>query len=198
MGSMTRQTTRSEIEREISSRLLDNDESALDLAVRSIVPNTLAHLKKKFGTLCTSEDYEDAMSIALYRFWDKRARIDTGKGSVAGWFYVIAKNTLIEVLRRRRGQPEASEDEEESDTPTTTPEDYEQLRLDLASALSRLSERERRIIEADLQWSEGVVESGDLARELGMSLGALRTMRSRAKRKVRHELTKLGYEIAYW
>ena len=116
---MNRQTVPSDFEREITSRLIDNDESALELVIRSIVPKTMAYLKRKFGTLCMSEDYEDAMSIALYRLWSNRAHVDTRKGSVAGWFYVIAKNALIEVVRRRERQRKPSEANQQCDAPIT-------------------------------------------------------------------------------
>jgi DNA-directed RNA polymerase specialized sigma24 family protein len=73
-----------------------------------------------------------------------------------------------------------------------------QFRDDLESALSGLSKRERRVIEADLKHPPWGAPTDSVALELNASEAAIRGIRSRARKKVREALANLGYEIESW
>lgn len=179
---------------EIAKRLVEGDETALELLLRGVVPKTKAFLRKKFGSLLKEEVLEDALSTAVYQFWAHRNRFDPGKATVDKWFYVISRNAVIDEFRKQQRSKEFADENAVAEF-CTFGRSIARFTHDLEQALSGLSDYERRVMEADLLHPPWGVPTKVLAFELGMSEAAIRGIRSRGRRKVRQRLTDLGYEI---
>ena len=47
---------------------------------------------------------EDVTALAFERLYRSRARLDHGRGTPRAWLFAIARNKLIDALRRRRAE----------------------------------------------------------------------------------------------
>jgi len=145
------------------------------------------------------EDAEDVVQETFlkahrgYESFDARARFGT-------WIYRIAVNCSIDVLRRRRSQGVAPRrtDEEEIDPVEAIPSNEPvpeqrafagEIGRRVASALSRLSERERAAFV--LRHLEGLSIEG-IADVLKIGPNAVKQTVFRAVQKLRRELAPIG------
>ena len=120
---------------------------------------------------------EDVMQDLFLRIWRKPPVLETGEGSLAGWFAVLARNRAIDQLRRRR--------------PTEDPEDVVLLspidvaadsehNLMLAKArvmMHTLPEDQQVVLE--LAFFDGLSHT-EIAERLGSPLGTVKTRLRRA------------------
>lgn len=193
--------------------LLDNDERALEEILRLYGPDILDTLHNKFtkrmGVL-RYEDIEDVVSVALRRLWDARADYDDSKGSLRAWFYRIAENLAMDVLKhgwykarrleRNVGQDNlqeaagvapVSQEPQKRDAKRKQSKEESDIRL----VLSKLPEAQRHIVMADSASRDGKASNELLADELGIPAAHVRSYRTRAYATIRRETKKLGHEI---
>lgn len=146
-------------------------------------------IRGRLGDALSEADYEDAMSIALFRLWERRDRFDPSRAKLDRWFYVLARNAAIDLLRRRAVHQEEPVDDLDR-LPGAPPEaggrGDSPLRRDLLRALERVSEMDKRILLSGLTETQ-------LSLELGMKPGAIRVRRLRAKEKLRTVLREMGH-----
>jgi RNA polymerase sigma factor (sigma-70 family) len=180
----------------ISRKLAQGDESALELLLRGVVPHTKIFLRRKFGSLLQEEDLEDALATALSRLWFRRDRFDPARTSIDKWYYVIARNAVIDVLRKKQRTEEAADKLAAAGRPALGGK-AARLKVDLEAALAGLSERERQVMEADLTNPPWGAATEALASALGLSEAAVRGIRFRARKKVREGLAQLGYDTEH-
>lgn len=193
--------------------LLDNDERALEEILRLYGPDIFEILHNKFtkrmGVL-RYEDVEDVVSVALGRLWEARDDYDDAKGSLRAWFYRIAENVAMDVLKHgwykaRRLEKNVGQDhlqEAAGVTPVTQePQDRGAKRKrskeesDIQLVLSKLPEAQRTIVMADSASRDGKASNDLLADELGIPAAHVRSYRTRAFATIRREIRKLGHEI---
>jgi RNA polymerase sigma factor (sigma-70 family) len=193
--------------------LLYNDEGALEEILRLYGPDILDTLHNKFtkrmGVL-RYEDIEDVVSVALGRLWDARSNYDDSKGSLRAWFYRIADNLAMDVLKHswykaRRLERDVGQDhlqEAAGVAPVSQePQDRDAKRKqskeesDIQLVLSKLPEAQRQIVMADSASRDGKASNELLADELGIPAAHVRSYRTRAYATIRREMRKLGHEI---
>jgi RNA polymerase sigma-70 factor (ECF subfamily) len=105
------------------------------------------------------------------RIWGKAALFDPARGSAAAWLLMLARRTALNQLAASRPLPPVEQH------PVAVP--AEQAELDafwLESALQRLSEQERRVIE--LAYYGDLSESA-IARRLRVPLGSVKSWKRR-------------------
>ena len=193
--------------------LLEGDEDALGEILRCYAPAIIDTLHARFVTrmrLLRYEDIEDVVSIALRRLWDARAEYDDRQQSIRVWLYCIAENVAKDVLKHgwhkaRRLERNPGQDwlEEKQDQPCSTPApstDEEGKKpskeaTDLAAALGKLSEEQRKIVMADTASRDGTASNEFLADDLGIPAAHVRVYRPRAYEKLRKEMKRLGHAI---
>ncbi len=173
-------------------------ETFLEDLLRSDGPAVKAVLLQKFSGSLGSADIDDVLAVALNRVWVKRASFDVSKGSLRAWFFRIAHNSALDVLRHgwhRARQLEVSTGTETIDT--RAGEDRSSSAVDPARAeihrvvreiIQALPETQRRIVWADAQHEHGPTPSESLARELQIPVGTVRVYRKRALDRIRKEL----------
>lgn len=124
-----------------------------------------------FRMLGSRDDAEDvaqeAVVTAMVR-WRRVAPYATA------WVVKVSTNKAIDVIRRRerdRSRPATG-----SEAPATTNDAWASERMDLVAALERLPKRQREVVV--LRYVADMPEA-DVAQQLGVSVGAVKTHASR-------------------
>ncbi len=136
-----------------------------------------------------TQDAESAADIAqetFLRVWSKASSWRPGRVKFTTWLHRIARNLCIDAHRRQRPTEDADVDTMASDarSPDQAPADME-LDGALRRALSALPERQRTAIV--LCHRQGM-SNRDAAQVLGVSVDALESLLSRARRSLRKTL----------
>lgn len=121
---------------------------------------------------------DEVVQEVMLTVWHHGDRFDPEKGSVSTWVFTIARNRLIDSIRRQR-RPEPSPDDPcwvgGNEDPLASPELAAAHRVRVASlraALSSLPEEQRRVLEA--LYFEGQSMS-EHAEATGTPLGTVKT-----------------------
>ena len=75
------------------------DERSLEEMLRQFGPTVRAVLIRRFHGVLAPADVEDILAVALHRSWLGRGRFDPAKGSLKAWFFRIANNVALDVLK---------------------------------------------------------------------------------------------------
>jgi RNA polymerase sigma factor (sigma-70 family) len=177
---------------ELTERLHNDDEDVLRDVLKQLGARSAYLLRTRLGTLLSDADCDDALAVALFHLWQRRKLFDGRRSRLDQWFYLLARNAAIDILRRRqRGVPELSESD-------TGPLDHMPARADppgspktgaqrdLETVLNTLPEQDRLILLAGLNDTE-------LGEQLGISLSAVRQRRFRLKARVAASLRRMGH-----
>ena len=129
---------------------------------------------------------EDAVQDAFAAIWRSAVRYDRSRGAGAPWLYTVARNAIVDVLRR---SPEPPADV--PDAPTAEPGPPEQAESGWTAwrvhrALESLPAAEREVIE--LAYWSGLSQS-EVAEFLAIPLGTVKT-------RTRSALSRLAAELA--
>jgi RNA polymerase sigma factor (sigma-70 family) len=82
-----------------AAMLADGDTAALQKVMTDICPDVQKSLRKKFYPSLKDEDIEDALSVALSRLWFFRSLYDRQRATLHDYFYIIARNAAVDILR---------------------------------------------------------------------------------------------------
>jgi RNA polymerase sigma-70 factor (ECF subfamily) len=129
---------------------------------------------------------EDATQDTFTSVWRSAARFDPSRGKATSWLFTVARNAIVDGLRRR---PEATVDEP-PDFPASGPGPDEATESEWVSwrvhrALETLPEHERSLLEL-AYWSE--LSQSEIAAHLGIPLGTVKTRTRSALRRLADEL----------
>lgn len=135
---------------------------------------------------------EDLVQDVMLTVWRKAALYRPDKGAVSTWIYTVARNARIDRLRRLPAQPYidvetlmvASEDE----SPEAEAIGSQQGDL-VRSALEKLPSEQRQVVE--MAFAEYKPHS-EIARDLDLPIGTVKSRLRLAYRKLREELEDLG------
>lgn len=120
---------------------------------------------------------EDATQDAFAALWRSAGRYDPRRGPGAAWFFVVARNAVIDVLRRT---PEAAvPDAADGPSGEPSPADRAESEFDVWQvhrAVAGLPDTERPLVEL-AYW--GGLSQSEIATYLGLPLGTVKT-RTRA------------------
>jgi RNA polymerase sigma-70 factor, ECF subfamily len=143
--------------------------------------NAMAALFDRYGSLVYSiamrvlkepPSAEDVMQEVFVRIWENPGTFISGRGSLAGWLAVVARNRAVDVLRRRR--PTDSVDELVLPTTTNLASEAERniMMQKVRLVLERLPADQQRSLE--LAFFEGLSHS-EIAAQTGTPLGTVKT-----------------------
>ena len=175
----------------------DEGEVFLERLLRAEGPAVKAVLMQKFSGTLSGADIDDVLAVALNRVWLNRDRFDAGRGSLRTWFFRIAHNSAIDVLKHGWHRARELEIPGGGDFLTEIAGELAESNPDRAQAeshrvvreiIAALPEAQRRIVWADAQHRHGPTPSKDLARELEIPVGTVRVYRKRALDRIRREL----------
>lgn len=205
--STGRKENRTEQEKELCYRLRQDDRMALEQILRFFGDKVHLALARRFDSVLSEADLEDAMAVALFRLWATRQRYDPERASLRAWFYLLARNAAIEIIRRRSRQPEVSLDESlrsslawqyphysEDEIEMPRPE-REAMKHDVEEALKKLPERERWVLLKYLEHDGRSGWTATVTEKIGVTANYARVLRLRALNHLRQQMLAKGYTL---
>lgn len=145
---------------------------------------------KRFArrTCATSQDAEDAVQVALWQLYQKIGALRTA-ATLATWLFRIVERECFRLFRRREPAEslQALADEGLQLAAPPVPQD---LQLDLARAIERLSPPYREVL---ILRDVHELTAPEVAAQLGLSLEAVKSRLHRARAAVREQLLGSGY-----
>ena len=166
------------------------DESAFEELYEYFFPRVYNFI---YARLKNSADADDVTSITFMKMNENLERYDPTKAAFSTWLFRIATNSIIDHTRRRDKSQETEWEEffdpaapeyQEPETQTLTQENNREL----LTALDRLNDRERRIIELRF-W--GDLNTRSIADVLSMTEGNVRFTLYRALGKMKKFLSNV-------
>ncbi|MBL8753597.1 MAG: sigma-70 family RNA polymerase sigma factor [Planctomycetes bacterium] len=157
----------------------------------------LERLRRAFGRWLSPDDLEDALASALVRAHEATALRGHLTGTLRAWFWIVTRNCALSLVRGRR-RAEIPLDQVAHILADLTPIPAEQDRLrriaDLQASLALLGPLQRRVIQADLD-ADGKANTRRLGERLGVTADAIQQARSRAHRRLRTIMLRLGHGL---
>ena len=172
------------------SRLLlrvgrDQDDSAFETLFRHYGPRIRAFMRKRCGDATQAEEL---MQETFANVWRRAGSFDPARGTVSAWIYTVARNTSVDVFRRRNRPefdpqdpallPEAAE---QADTVMEMRQSAERLRL----AMRDLPGEQSEVLK--LSFFEELSHSV-IAERLGIPLGTVKSRIRMAFSRLRDSL----------
>ncbi|HEV2176477.1 MAG TPA: sigma-70 family RNA polymerase sigma factor [Terriglobia bacterium] len=166
-------------------RIMSGDEAALGLLYDRYAPVVYSVSNR---ILRDTGAAEEVLQDIFYQLWRTAGNFDAGRGSLAGWLLVTARNRSIDRLRRRPAIP----DEDVAGGEIASP-----LNLESAMAREELMARARRAFvelpppqrEAmEMAYFEGLTHT-EIAQRTGDPLGTVKTRLRTALQTVKRVLT---------
>lgn len=163
-------------------RLRAGDETALGDLFDRFEPRLFRHACR---LLTAREDAKDAVAIAFFELWRRRASVRLVDGSPLPWLLTTVTNTARNLERSgRRYRALLARTPRTADVPA--PEAHDESGV--LAALKRLPAGERSVVV--LAVLEGYPDR-DVAETLGIPVGTVKSRLSRAKARLRDEMTAL-------
>ncbi|MGR3542348.1 MAG: sigma-70 family RNA polymerase sigma factor [Hasllibacter sp.] len=161
------------------------DRAAFARLFGHFAPRVKAFLMKGGASAAVAEDCAQEVMATV---WTKARLFDPGRAGVATWVFTIARNKRIDVIRKeRRPEPEdlpwGPEAEPAQEDVLGLSQDAERLR----AALRALPEKQRVLIER-AYW--GDLSHSEIAGELELPLGTIKSRIRLALEKLRHAMDK--------
>ncbi|HQU45136.1 MAG TPA: sigma-70 family RNA polymerase sigma factor [Pirellulales bacterium] len=87
---------------ETVAQLTAGEPVCLETILGELGPQVALTLRGKFGHSLNDHDVDDAIAVAANRLWENRDRYDPEKSALTTWFYLLARNAAIDLLRKQR------------------------------------------------------------------------------------------------
>ncbi|MDO9342491.1 RNA polymerase sigma factor [Pseudomonas pergaminensis] len=170
---------------ELLARISNNEPAAVNEMVTRKLPRLLALASRILGD---ADEAKDVAQESFLRIWRHAASWRSGEARFDTWLHRVALNLCHDRLRRRKERPLS--DDETAALVDTTPSLDEQLEAAdrsarMAAALAALPERQREAIV--LQYYQEL-SNIDAAALMNISVEALESLLSRARRQLRSQL----------
>lgn len=170
---------------ELLVRIGNNEPAAVNEMVTRKLPRLLALASRILGD---ADEAKDVAQESFLRIWRQAARWRSGEARFDTWLHRVALNLCHDRLRRRRERP--LNEEEALELADSAPALDEQLEsadrnARMAAALAALPARQREAIV--LQYYQEL-SNIDAAALMNISVEALESLLSRARRQLRSQL----------
>jgi len=170
---------------ELLARIGNNEPAAVNEMVTRKLPRLLALASRILGD---ADEAKDVAQESFLRIWRQAARWRSGEARFDTWLHRVALNLCHDRLRRRKERP-LNEDEalELADSAPPLDEQLESAdrNVRMAAALAALPARQREAIV--LQYYQEL-SNIDAAALMNISVEALESLLSRARRQLRSQL----------
>lgn len=162
---------------DLGPRFHDGDLHALHAVVTQVGTSLIGTLKRRHPG-AQWHDLEDCVSVTIWAAWRRRGSFES-RGPLSAWLLTIAERRLATTHRSGFGKQRAREVGVETDTlaqlavlPGLFGGDAgAESSAVVRQAIGALAEKERRLVDADLQSTVGRAPAADLGAELGFRLG---------------------------
>lgn len=130
---------------------------------------------------------EELVQEVTLRVWRRASRYDPARGASSSWIFGIARNVAADLARARAKAPVPVA--ETPDRAAPWDEERAWTAWEVARAVARLPEDQRRVVE--LAYANQMTQT-EIAAELGIPLGTVKTRLYTALRKLRGIFEELG------
>jgi len=141
---------------------------------------------------------EEVVQETFWRVWSKADLFQPQRGAFTNWFYGIARNLSVDMLRRQRAQGRPVNEmeqiiEQAADPSPDVPEAawLNSRRQQMRAAIETLPAEQRAVIE--MAYFRGMTRQ-EIANATGEPLGTIHTRARLALQKLRDELQLQGFE----
>lgn len=134
---------------------------------------------------------EELVQDTFVRLWRGAARFDPERGSARTWIYAIARNSAIDLQRRRSARPLSHGDSEGELLGSEEPHEQIVDRLEIRAALETIGEKHREVLR--LCYDEGLSQA-QIAARLSIPIGTVKTRTYHGLRAMRQELESRGFD----
>ena len=131
---------------------------------------------------------EEAVQETFLRAWRAGERFDPQIGSLRTWLFAILRNVVIDLGRARAARPAVAEGGIE---PAVEPFEETLLAWQVEEAMRRIGDQHRRILVETYYRGRPY---GEVAEELGIPVGTVKSRVYYALRALRIALEEIGYE----
>ena len=168
---------------ELLTDVADGDRIAFEELHRRYARSVLGIALRRIGDRGRAED---ATQDTFASIWRSASRFDPSRGEATSWLYTVARNAIVDGLRRRREPPvdEAPELAEPGPGPADVVEQG-WVAWRVHRALEILPEQERSLLEL-AYW--GGLSQSEIAEYLSIPLGTVKTRTRSALRRLADEL----------
>jgi RNA polymerase sigma-70 factor (ECF subfamily) len=175
---------------ELLARIARGDQDAVRAMVARKLPRLLALAGRMLGD---RGDAEDVAQETFVRIWRAAPRWRSGEAKFDTWLHRVALNLCTDRLRRRREttMAEPPEQIDRGPAPDRNLHDEDSQRL-VGAALATLPDRQREAIVLHYYQE---LSNIDAAEAMGISVEALESLLSRARRALRPEFAKHKDEL---
>jgi RNA polymerase sigma factor (sigma-70 family) len=196
---MTQDQTAKADDGQIAGMLADKSELGLRLLLDVHGPRVLWLLRERFDQVLAEPDLLAVLNDAAWKAFEAGAQYDPARGTLGGWFWLIAANAARDAIRsevRHAHAPMDYDPPDEVRPPASLdePDDPSRQRLlkDLDEAVEALPDMQRRILRADLAAGD-TTSAAILAESFGTSEASIYVSRNKARAAVRDELRRRGH-----
>ena len=168
---------------ELIAHVADGDRGAFEELHRRYARSVLGIALRRIGDRGRAED---ATQDTFASIWRSASRFDPSRGEATSWLYTVARNAIVDSLRRRREPP--VDDAPEIASPGPGPDEAAEhgwVAWRVHRALEVLPEHERSVLE--LAYWSGLSQS-EIADYLTVPLGTVKTRTRSALRRLAAEL----------
>lgn len=178
-----------------AENLNETDEMGLLTRIQSGDQAAMAALFDRYGTLVYSVAFrvlkdaaeaEDVMQEIFVQVWKNPGAFVSGRGSLAGWLVVVARNRSIDIIRRRRPTEPVELFALPSSTNVAREAERNSLVDKIREVMGSLPDEQRKSVE--LAFFEGLSHS-EIAEKTGDPLGTVKTRIRLALTTIRKALT---------
>jgi RNA polymerase sigma-70 factor (ECF subfamily) len=159
----------------------ERDDGALISSVRAGNQNAMAELYDRYSSIVyavalrvlgDTAPAEDVLQDIFMQLWRNPGAFDAGRGSLAPWLAVIARNRAVDVLRKRRPQDEISEVTLSVEPDMAAGADRARVIEKVRAVLKEMPAPQRSALE--MAYFEGYSHS-EIAQKTGEPLGTVKT-----------------------
>lgn len=187
--SLMERTVHKPITHQDDSKLIEKAKRGDSKAIEKLIEKFQPDVRKFAVRVCrTNEDAEDAVQHTLFAVFSKIGSFRSAS-KFTTWLFSIVKNECFRLIRKIRGQAaELSEELADSRPLAFDQLEKNQVEEKISSAISRLEPTYREVILLrDVEgWS-----TPETARELGISVEAVKSRLHRARNHIRDEIAPI-------
>ncbi len=171
------------------------DDTGLLTRIQAGDQDAMSALFDRYGTMVYSValrvlkdtgEAEDVMQDIFVQLWKNPGAFVSGKGSLAGWLVVVARNRSIDMIRRRRPTDPVELFSLPSSTNLAREAERNSLLAKIRGVMGSLPDEQRKSLE--LAFFEGLSHS-EIAEKTGDPLGTVKTRIRLALTSIRKALT---------
>jgi RNA polymerase sigma-70 factor (ECF subfamily) len=168
---------------ELLAQVADGDHGAFEELHRRYARSVLGIALRRLGDRGRAEDVTQDTFASV---WRSAARFDPSRGKATSWLFTVARNAIVDGLRRRPDATVADPPELAATEPgPADAAESEWVSWRVHRALETLPEHERTLVE--LAYWSGLSQS-EIAERLGVPLGTVKTRTRSALHRLADEL----------